>query len=47
MRTLHRVVVGIVAAACASSAIAAEPPLKVLAAGSLTGAMTAVMRLYK
>lgn len=47
MRTMHRVVVGIIAAVCASSAIAAEPPLKVLAAGSLTGAMTAVMRLYK
>jgi molybdate transport system substrate-binding protein len=47
MRTLQRVVVGVIAAACASSALAAEPPLKVFAAGSLTGAMTAVMKLYK
>jgi molybdate transport system substrate-binding protein len=43
------VVVGIAASFGASHASAApiEPPLKVFAAGSLTGALTAVMRVYK
>lgn len=51
MRTVHVIVAGIVAAAVGVSNVGAAaepgPPLKVLAAGSLTGAMTAVMRLYK
>jgi len=48
MRALRRTLwIGALAAGCVSSAIAADAPVKVLAAGSLTGAMTAVMRLYK
>ncbi len=47
MRSIKRICAALIAAGCVSNAIAAEAPVKVLAAGSLTGAMTAVIRLYK
>jgi molybdenum ABC transporter molybdate-binding protein len=47
MQALRQFIVGVIAASCAAGAFAADKPVKVLAAGSLTGAMTAVIHLYR
>lgn len=47
MRFIKQAGAALVAAGLISNAVAADAPVKVFAAGSLTGAMTAVIRLYK
>ena len=47
MRSIKHACAALIVAGCVSNAVAADAPVKVFAAGSLTGAMTAVIQLYK